>query len=173
MTNNEYVGTFEIETGNVIVSDPCYDLETSTSKIKHVKTGTWNAIVERCDNEARVGKLMAIHKNFNSADLFWTLLEYDIGVDSGQAGIFDVKEFKGIDGAAEDWYGKCCDLTLSDASVGLLPMGVVSSSGYGDGCYECWLAKDRDNEIVGIKVIFAEEDEVSLTCVTFDEVEQL
>ena len=37
-------------------------------------------------------------------------------------------------------------------------LGFVSSSGYGDGCYDCWVA-ERDGKVVAIRVEYITEDD--------------
>ena len=37
-------------------------------------------------------------------------------------------------------------------------VGFVSSSGWGDGGYTCYTAKNEDGQIVGIKIVFIEPD---------------
>jgi hypothetical protein len=51
----------------------------------------------------------------------------------------------------------CCDKTLSKMA-GVIPFGVVSSSGMGDGTYICEVAKEND-EVVAIQVTFLEEEQ--------------
>ena len=52
----------------------------------------------------------------------------------------------------------CCDRTLNEIGAGVIPFGVVSSSGLGDGQYTCEVAK-QDDVVVGIQVNFLEEEE--------------
>ena len=106
-----------------------------------------------------------------------TQVDMDGGVDSGQFGFFD-KDFYRNDEAAKDlkkyefspdydreegdsWYRACCDLTLAKESWGVLPNGVVSSSGFGDGSYPVFGEKDENGEWIAFEVIFIgdEEDE--------------
>lgn len=47
----------------------------------------------------------------------------------------------------------CCDKTLSKTGAGIIPFGVVSSSGMGDGTYTCRVGK-RDAEICLIEIDF-------------------
>lgn len=168
------LGDFQIESGRVFVSDPCYDLDTECAKIvDNVKNGTWIAEIEtRTVFGERVSKLVCHHESVRFPNnLIFEVISKDIGVDSGQAGVFDVDHFK-RDSDADDlireckdiicenepWYSMCCDKTLSKIGAGIIPFGVVSSSGMGDGCYVCEAAKQSD-EIVAIQVNFLEEEE--------------
>ena len=55
------------------------------------------------------------------------------------------------------FYGKVCDLTLSDMQAGTIIGGVVSSSGFGDGGYKASLGKNAAGETVAIEITFIEE----------------
>ena len=55
------------------------------------------------------------------------------------------------------WYNHACDITLSEMSAGVMPYGVVSSSGFGDGSYVCYTHKGSDGEIDFAFVIFIDE----------------
>jgi len=170
--------TFEIQTGKVYVSDPCYEVGTWCQlHLEKVRTGTWQMDMEHDDHEV-VSALVCRHIDCRYP-LFGELAG-EIGVDSGQAGVFDSQYYKsnkvaqGIELTSEDspivdedsdeyedggaWYNLCCDKTLGDECGGVIPFGALSSSGYGDGGYNVWVAKEND-EIVGIKIIFVEEPE--------------
>ena len=34
----------------------------------------------------------------------------------------------------------------------------MSSSGFGDGGYNCYLLRDKNNEVVGFQIVFIEDD---------------
>ena len=84
---------------------------------------------------------------------------FKVGVDSGQAGVFDKPFYRaGADAgqipsedALEAWYNSCCNQTLhTDHYAGVIPHGVVSNSGYGDGGYICYsyhLSKTQGQDI--------------------------
>ena len=172
-TQTKLLGDFQIESGKVIVSDPCYEVDFEINEtIENVKNGKWIAKIEtkKVWGE-RVSKLMCCHESVYqfSRSLIFKVVSKDIGVDSGQAGIFDVEHFK-KDSDVEDlpreykekicenepWYSYCCDRTLSKMAD-VIPFGVVSSSGLGDGCYVCEVAK-KENEVVAMQVTFLEEE---------------
>lgn len=46
----------------------------------------------------------------------------------------------------DQWYTVCCHLTMSKQSAGVIPYGVVSSSGIGDGGYDCFVHQDSNGE---------------------------
>lgn len=186
------IGKFQVESGKLRVSDPCYDKDTwCAGEIKNVKNGEWQACVSYSDEGnwgIRVATLICVHKDHKLGtwdkhpldDNTWKKQSFEVGVDSGQAGIFDDKYFKDDSVVAnltgkdrlykneilcpkEPWYSWCCDRTLAEDSAGVIPFGAVSSSGYGDGCYECYI-KEINGEVIGVAVDFGllndEEEEV-------------
>jgi len=171
----EKLGTFEVTSGKLIISDPCYETPTwCQGFLKNVKNGTWKAWVEK-DNcgswGERVMSLAAIHLDSRLEQLIQ--LDATIGVDSGQAGIFDAGHYRDLsvfvgdsdfyagstDHDDNQWYGHCCDVTLAEAQAGIIPYGAVASSGYGDGCYECLYSKDDNDEVVKVEIVFIPTEE--------------
>lgn len=160
------IGSFEIKSGKVIVSDPCYGRGTwCQGTLDNVKKGKWNSKILTVDG--RVAALIASHEsilNLNYIDSYSGIISsFVVGVDSGQAGIFDLPEFHSDDDDYDDpesWYRRCCELTLKTLAGIIDNSGVVSSSGYGDGGYDC-KTLSKDNEVVGIMIDFGlmEEEE--------------
>jgi hypothetical protein len=167
---------------SVRVSDPCYtDDVWCKTKLTNVKEGNYEVKVERTDLNGwgnRVSKLQVVHIDHTgiSHDDFNWEEHSEIGVDSGQAGIFcessyrndevaeTIKNGNGIridsieDG--DKWYEKMCRFTLSDEGFGAYESGVVTSSGFGDGSYPSAVARDEDKNIVSIVITYiGEEDE--------------
>jgi hypothetical protein len=171
---------FEVKSGVMVCSDPCYSLDTwCMGIVENVKNGTWLASIETSDEGdwgVRIATLEVRHNDFKDTNLkFVDELPFTGGVDSGQFGFFD-KEFYRNDESAKDlpkygfgdefdkesgdiWYRACCDLTLGKERWGVLPNGVVSSSGYGDGSYGVFGEKNAEGEYVAFKVVFIWGDE--------------
>lgn len=93
----------------------------------------------------------------------WQLADIDVGVDSGQAGFFDVAQYALSVSTEENekpFYDSVCNLTLDDKSFGTLHFGTVSSSGYGDGGYNCYFRRNDLGEVIEAVIVFiAEYDE--------------
>jgi hypothetical protein len=119
--------------------------------------------------------LIVKHFNCISMSPRWVEEPFDVGVDSGQAGVFDAAHFRdnlvvmGVERISkeapicpeEPWYSICCDRTIgSPCGAGVVPHGAVSSSGFGDGSYRCWTAKDRDGQVVAVKISYLYEEEL-------------
>ena len=161
----------KIRLGNkVIVSDPCYGLNTwCQGVLENVLPGTYDCEVEYSDEGAwgvRVASIEVTHEDCRAYG--FESVNFTVGVDSGQAGIFDYEYYakyhtdtnNGLE-VDDGWYDRVCDITLSEDSAGTIDeLGFVSSSGYGDGGYGCWVARNRDGYIVAIRIEYiTEEDE--------------
>ena len=156
----------------VRVSDPCYDNDVwCKTNLSNVLPGRYKVDVEQ-SNEGSWGVrnsiLQVIHEDYVGKNLIWEE-HSEIGVDSGQAGIFcessyrkDDLEFStpevdfniSYDKEGDKWYKKICKFTLSDNHWGSYESGVVSSSGYGDGSYPLDIVRDNLGNIVGMKITF-------------------
>ena len=126
-----------------------------------VQNGIWEGYIkyfpdEKKDNP-RINELMVynqIFKNKINDNNKW-LQVTTVDVDTGQAGFFDLKHFRNDqdvnkthkipsyielhddDEKGQKWYAMCCamtyDETTKESKAGIVPFGIVSSSGYGDG----------------------------------------
>jgi hypothetical protein len=186
--------TFEIKSGKMVVSDPCYTTNPPTwcqTILENVKNGTWVASVEIKDFGGwgeRVHWLYATHTS-NERGVKSEI--GNLGVDSGQLGFFDSEFYRNDDMATDlpksdfgenydresgdSWYRSVCNLTLSDEQWGVMSMGVVSTSGIGDSSYYGEVERNEMGEVVSIIVYFLsdeddEDDEDSYP--TFDEGEE-
>lgn len=140
----------------VRVSDPCYGTDVWCSGVvENVREGKYNVEVQIADAGMwgkRVKSLSVIHTDYNGPRNY-EQTDFEVGVDSGQAGIYDedyYNQYHTNHDCNDDWYEDICDLTN--------PYGtkddkcVVSSSGYGDGGYDCYTITDSNGEVVGITI---------------------
>lgn len=181
------LGGFEMTSQTMRVSDPCYDRDVwCCGTFGKCKTGTWEAGVLKTDMGdwgVRCAVLAVRHKEtgpdysvIRQRKVYqmkdgWLEQPIDVGVDSGQAGFYDEafyqdnSIFKGMPEPEHDygdlWYNHACDITLSEMSAGVMPYGVVSSSGFGDGSYVCYTHKGSDGEIDFAFVIFMDQYMIS------------
>lgn len=174
------VGAFELKSGVVLVSDPCYIINGHKGvwcmgSLPNVRVGKWSALVDYREIRTwgrRIHQMWAIHELLNGKipARGWKQEEFEVGVDSGQAGIFEhdwIRTDMAV-GESDDafderhWYGRCCNITCPedrDKRVRSIPAGIVdgngfvASSGLGDGGYICHTLKNNDS-IVGIKIRF-------------------
>lgn len=206
---------------HVMVSDPCYDTDTwCNGDLKDVLPGTWCTkaiyMYDRCTD------LIAYHKDIPEP----TFDQYEktdivVGVDSGQAGIYDYNHFAKMC-KNEKWYNSMCT-SVSSMTMPLSPLeqrcyddckhvlpfhdvtesrleeffnlrpiakikygidilhfnlcpnnlkvgymeqlstdkhSVVSSSGYGDGSYDCYVARNEQGQIIAIRINYITAEEL-------------
>lgn len=176
MINGDLIGEFEIVSGKAAITDPCYDLDhdgSSQKLLDNVKIGTWNLHIPYTESMGeRPSELICLHLD-HQENYDWQYGKRIIGVDSGQAGMFDIQHFKddniveGVERICKDpenivcedepWYSIVADRSLSEECGGVIPFGAVSSSGHGDGLYT-YYTKEHEGQIVGVKVVFIEEE---------------
>lgn len=88
-----------------------------------------------------------------------------IGVDSGQAGIFDYEYFDSVGNmeaeACDKWYKQICegnfhpdDKDNTFTCYNTDGKGVVSNTKDGDGMYSCYVARNSEQKIVAIVIKF-------------------
>jgi len=156
----EKVGKFIIDSGRAIVSDPCYEPGTWCSGvIKNVQFGEWVGYTEIINADfwgARVTRLVALHSEYLDVPFNWKLEEtIDVGVDSGQAGIFDAVHYENVQDR-DSWREQIAHKIFSSSNKGqasCTSRGITSSSGFGDGGYPCHTII-VDGKVVGILIDF-------------------
>jgi hypothetical protein len=191
-----------IKLGNkVMVSDPCYGLDTwCQGVLENVLPGNYNCYVEYSDEGdwgERVSAIEVVHEKYDRPlDIEFESEDFEVGVDSGQAGIFDYDyyvRYHNKHTVDDSWYDRVCALTCENVknpnyeefdwnadncydryqayketekcwpyiqkltANPIDGLGYVSSSGYGDGGYTCWTARDDDGNIITIRVEFITE----------------
>jgi hypothetical protein len=176
---------FEVVSGKMILSDPCYTLGTwCQGVVENVKNGEWIGIAETTNQGSwgdRISMLLsmnvdAMEKNPNLEQELITSgepLPFDGGVDSGQFGHFDFDNYRKDELAinlvkafeddystevGDEWYRACCEITIH-RNFGVMPFGIVSSSGFGDGAYTTYGIKDDSGQYVGFMTIFIDDED--------------
>jgi len=154
-TKTEEFGYIELS-GKVVISDPCYDRDVWCMKTDFpVKPGPYKAQVTYSDEGefgVRVAAIALVHKEHEQMTLTgWKNIDADIGVDSGQCGIFDNSIYPQAKDHPDNasFYDECCKLTLGKKQAGILKSrrGIVSSSGYGDGSYNLRTICQNDEHV--------------------------
>jgi hypothetical protein len=159
---------------SVMVSDPCYSVPTWCQvKVDGVLPGNYYTFAKLWNDTSwgcRISKLCVVHEDYINADLKFRRNTGVVGVDSGQAGIFDLASYRNDEiadsittpnvdfglhdrGIGDVWYEKMCKFTLSDNSWGVYDNGVVTSSGLGDGSYDLYTSK-VNKKIVALHIDF-------------------
>lgn len=159
--STDHLGIFSVATGSVMVTDPCYERGTwCQGRLKKVLNGDWKAKVVKSDEGQwgeRVAYLIAWNTEIGEPDpgaSHWQKRKFEVGVDSGQAGIFDDGAYPKEDTEEDGFYSDVSDLTLSERQAGVTSRGCVSSSGYGDGGYDCFTSKNADGLVDAIMIDF-------------------
>jgi hypothetical protein len=166
------LGAFHIASGKAIVSDPCYEVDPTAAVA--VQSGEYTALISKKhlpDWGERVSELQVILTSKLDQPRSWRLNQDPlIGVDSGQAGIFDAHYYRddtavtAEDFGPVDWkcngpfYSACGSHTLSDQRAGVLRFGVVAASGLGDGIYRVYKLKD-DQGVYGFRIVFIKDSD--------------
>ena len=116
LLENKKVGIIEL--GNKVrVSDPCYSLDTwCAGTLENVLEGKYNCYSQKVDTGdwgVRIASIEVKHENYLHIEPT-ELTSIDVGVDSGQAGIYDLDYFarNREDKDGEDaWYQRVCNET--------------------------------------------------------------
>lgn len=169
------VGKIKIK-DKLVVSDPCYNLDDWTIILNNMLEGDYRCFFERTE-DYRIAESWIVHENYNiDKEKIEEIKDY-IGVDSAQAGFFDYDYFKenselrekNKDKYDEEYQNKIYDLTyryfeeIKDKyfSGGITSKNeaFVSSSGYGDGNYNCFIKRNKEDKIIAVKIVFIDYDE--------------
>lgn len=164
---------FTVTSGKIICTDPCYNFEYREGLqmlVENCKLGEWRTRVVTSNEGAwgnRVAELVVTHESADSVNLSryydWVEVADGCGVDSGQFGFFDAEKYPTDESEFEHdgsgcFYDTICGQTIGDR-VGAVSFGVASSSGYGDGSYPVYVAKNGNGEVVALKVVFISDED--------------
>lgn len=130
--------SFEVKSGQIIVTDPCYEPTSrpDLTTVVKAKNGKWHA---KCAFEGdTVITFAAWHESSKPARAGSAATEHCMAVDSGQAGVFDFAFYSEFGGKGEhddmtSFYGIACE--ISSENPGFMTHGAICESGCGDGVY--------------------------------------
>lgn len=170
------VGTITLS-DKVRVTDPCYDIDTwCAGTLDTVLPGEFECsyaidkVTLDGDENNQYDSITSIevhHKDYPNIKATEYMKDICVGVDSGQAGIFDFAMFEDVcsdDELKDKFYNEVCDLTILETQkLGkgyiIIPCGntiynkgLVSASGDGDGSYACFVGRNDEGQIVAIKI---------------------
>lgn len=164
-------------TSEVTVTDPCYQLD---SRYRHLGCSLVNVLpgdwvcgvdylyVRNRKKPAKVTNLYCYHEAYVGTNFDLDAMHYrgSCGVDSGQLGVFDNQYLGHIQNCKEkrldSWYRSMCRTTLcKKLACAKSDKCYVSSSGYGDGVYAVYVARNEDGQIIGIRIPFITSDNKS------------
>ena len=152
--------TFTVD-GRLVIADPCYidkndvleDLGDLGVILDHCE-GEWNAAITVSDQ--RVSTLRAVKKGARAATA-WTHIG-DNGVDSGQMFVGCVGSFPLDYDKLLECYKLPDGSWNNDLQVFPFAAGVVSGTGYGDGCYGVYVQRDEIGYPVAVEVRYMEDN---------------
>lgn len=161
----------KITLGNkVVVSDPCYELDTwCAGQLENVLPGEYNCDICKTETDwgNRVSHLYAVHSDYNvQPDEITEEQNFEVGVDSGTAGIFDYEYYAQYHtGHTDDtWYDhKICNAfypNRCEMGIDIIKThnkGVASNTGYGDGTYICYVKRNDEGQIIAILIEYISE----------------
>lgn len=141
MQNFEQIGEVGVDSGQLMVCDPCYiDSEwqqhemEDTRLLKHKTTGEVYQYRVHFEN---YDSILLDGKSVNDLIAEGTLIQ----IENKPTGEFS--------------YDGACKATLTKESAGQLGfgLGVAFSSGYGDGVYPVYARKNKDGRIVEVRIV--------------------
>lgn len=156
----------------VVVSDPCYELDTwCAGTLNNVLPGEYICDIAKKHNKwgNRVSHLYAIHSDYNNIKLndINEAQDFEVGVDSGIAGIFDY-DYYALNhlGKSDYWYKQhICNAFYPNwryEGIDIIHThnkGVASNSGFGDGSYTCFVKRNEEGQIIAIMIEYISDDE--------------
>jgi hypothetical protein len=159
----KYLGKIKLN-DTVMVSDPCYKVGVwCQGEINNVLEGEYNVFIS--EDDGRIKELIVSNDKYPEIEDWEINMEqsFEVGVDSGNAGIFDYKYYYDTheeDDILDEWYDDMLtglfDNEDSKNWLFFRNHGVITSSGYGDGIYHCYTA-EHDNKVMAIKIVFIDE----------------
>jgi len=153
------IGTFEVTSGQIRISDPCYDNDAVGTFAHSIaaRNGTWDAWVQL--EEAQVAELIVVRQE--RSPIRWRRGDC-IGVDSGTAGVFDESAFRVDAGIPHEpmwseepgdlWYYK--HVVQDQFEAKSITGGVISRTGWGDGIYKFQWSRSSEGTAEAVRIIF-------------------
>ena len=206
MLKKQNIGIINLS-NQIRITDPSYSPTTWCAGTLNILPGNYQCFSQKVDTGEwgiRIASIEIRHENFLNIEPI-EKTDIDVGVDSGQCGIFDLAYFLKMNlntHINKEIYDIICKITyqewteenknyipfensiyykkdngyfdyidntkiskmyyhLASFEAGTLENKcVVSSSGDGDGSYLCYIGKNKNNEIVSVKIDYypSEED---------------
>lgn len=108
----------------VRVTDPCYNMDTwCAGTIENVLPGDFDCFSQKADTGdwgIRIANIEVRHKDYPDVEPTEWISDIDVGVDSGQCGLFDNLYFSSLcedTVEKENFYEEVCDLTYEEKMI--------------------------------------------------------
>lgn len=152
----------------IVVSDPCYcDFDNPWIKQLKIVPGEYNCFVDYIEDETRVSSMLLINKNTNEKNIDEEIA--DVGVDSGTMAIFTLDKYIELSKIKktnkEEFYKHSYDLSartfveINECMASVYENIFISASGYGDGDYIVYVKRNKEGNIIALKIVFIYEEE--------------
>ena len=148
----------------VVVADPCYDLDSRWIDVVEVKRGMYDCYIEERNYGEwghRVTRLAILKDSYGVDKLNkGGEIATDVAVDSGTMGIYAYHFFEKTHDPEldENWYNTFVCGNWDKYRISKDNGGIISLSGFGDGMYGVYYYRDEDENVIGIEVVFIEND---------------
>lgn len=169
----KHYGTIELGS-SVILSDPCYDLDVWCScKVQNMIPGIYDCYADFAIMGiwgTRVVRLILVHTNVpNEGPAKIKEISACLAVDAGVFGVYDEQYFRKVKDANPDaWYNQNVLSWINDEEGFICEdaKGFITTSGYGDGCYDAYCYHDDKEKVFKIEVVFIDaEPEESISII--------
>ncbi|EZP61532.1 SMI1/KNR4 family protein [Exiguobacterium sp. RIT341] len=137
------IGTFNVSS-RMLVTDS-NEQDAASIILEQVKSGVWTASVTYASDGTI--RLLTVYEGNDQPTGKWTR-SHEIAIDSGYVLIIDEIAFRKQELSEELFFGQ--------EDVHLLRAGIMTESGYGDGIYDLKVKKNRDKQIIGVRINFME-----------------
>lgn len=162
----KHYGTIELGT-SVILSDPCYEPDIwCSAEVKDMSPGIYDCYADFADMGAwgmRVTQLTVVKENPPHEGPYRLMpVNACLAVDAGMFGIYDAEYFRKVkEENPEAWYQQnvISWVAKEEGFICEEAKGFITSSGYGDGCYNASCHLDDNGKVYKIEVSFIEPEE--------------
>ncbi|MFB3224749.1 SMI1/KNR4 family protein [Exiguobacterium sp. PHA03] len=137
------IGTFNVSS-RMLVTDS-NEQDAASIILEQVKSGVWTASVTYASDGTI--RLLTVYEGNDQPTGKWTR-SHEIAIDSGYVLISDEIAFRKQELSEELFFGQ--------EDLHLLRAGIMTESGYGDGIYDLKVKKNRDKQIIGVRINFME-----------------
>lgn len=160
----EFIGEVGVDSGQVMIIDPCYIESEWKNKGKVTRVEFWGAAQNAVRDELRrvypklaviTGDTGSVSIPVSSAKEASTIIRRidKIMFDNSLVGLMRVTK-------STNSYDECCEVTLSHEGAGqfLDGMAVVSSTAMGDGVYPVYATYDGHGRVSKLEIEFSDEE---------------
>lgn len=152
------IGTYEFNSGSIDVSDPGYARSVWCRHTAHpIKPGKYVGAVLVNQKHGGHMALAICHEDFacdNIFELDYENWEFEIGSDSGLVGFFQNKP----DFSKNEWKAYC-DNYFNTSNKGIIDCGIWAHTFDGDGSFDVFSKRDKDNQIVAMMIVLVNTEE--------------